>query len=141
MEIEVFLKTAIILGKIREDIAPESFQKALKSLKINTTTLLASTKNIECEEYVANRLRKQADHIFTFLDMEGIDPTNNLAEQQLRPAIITRKVSCGNRSVQGANSWQEICSLIITAKQQGKSFLDMLRDAFFHSNRSINFAK
>jgi hypothetical protein len=31
----------------------------------------------------------------TFLDHDGIDPTNNLAESQLRPAVIARKIFCG----------------------------------------------
>jgi transposase len=42
------------------------------------------------EEAVANRLRKQQDHPFTFLDYEAVDATNNLAERQLRPAVISR---------------------------------------------------
>jgi hypothetical protein len=33
----------------------------------------------------------------TFLDHDGIDPTNNLAESQLRPAVIARKIFCGSR--------------------------------------------
>ncbi len=32
----------------------------------------------------------------TFLDHDGIDPTNNLAERQLRPAVIARKIFCGS---------------------------------------------
>ncbi len=45
-----------------------------------------------------NNLNKQRDHLFTFLDHEGVDATNNLAERQLRPAVIARKISCGNKT-------------------------------------------
>ena len=37
---------------------------------------------------VWNRLTKQRDHLFTFLDYPHVDATNNLAERQLRPAVI-----------------------------------------------------
>ena len=50
------------------------------------------------EEKLRRRLRKQCDHLFTFLDHEAVDATNNLAERQLRPAVISRKLSCGNKT-------------------------------------------
>lgn len=36
---------------------------------------------------------KQLDHRFTFLDHPGVDATNNLAERELRAAVIARKLS------------------------------------------------
>ena len=42
--------------------------------------------------------------MLTFLDCEGVSPYNNHAEQQMRTAVHTRKVSQQNRSLQGAKS-------------------------------------
>jgi len=58
---------------------------------------LATPDNLE--EKVRRRLEKQQDHLFTFLDVEEVDATNNLAERQLRrpssrarsPAAIKRR--------------------------------------------------
>jgi hypothetical protein len=50
---------------------------------------------------VRKRLNKRRDHLFTFLDHDGVDATNNLAERQLRPAVIARKISCGNKTQKG----------------------------------------
>jgi hypothetical protein len=78
------------------------------------------------EERLRQRLRKQRDHLFTFLDHEAVDATNNLAERQLRPAVISRKLSCGNKTERGAGTWQVLASLAATCRQTGTSFADFL---------------
>ena len=78
------------------------------------------------EEKLRRRLRKQRDHLFTFLDHEAVDATNNLAERQLRPAVISRKLSCGNKTERGAGTWQVLASLAATCRQTGTSFADFL---------------
>ena len=75
------------------------------------------------EEAVRNRLHKQRDHLFTFLDHDGVDATNNLAERQLRPAVIARKISCGNKTPKGARTWQILTSLAATCTQRATSFI------------------
>src|SRR3954471_19679658 len=78
------------------------------------------------EEKLRRRLRKQRDHLFTFLDHDAVDATNNLAERQLRPAVISRKLSCGNKTERGAETWQVLASLAATCRQTGSSFADFL---------------
>lgn len=78
------------------------------------------------EEKLRRRLRKQRDHLFTFLDHEAVDATNNLAERQLRPAVISRKLSCGNKTERGAATWQVLASLAATCRQTSTPFADFL---------------
>ena len=87
------------------------------------------------EKKVRNRLRKQQDHLFTFLDHHAVDATNNLAERQLRPAVISRKLSCGNKTPNGANTWAILASLAATAQQQGDSFTEQVAHAMVLKNR------
>jgi transposase len=75
---------------------------------------------------VWNRLTKQRDHLFTFLDYPHVDATNNLAERQLRPAVIARKLSCGNKTVAGARAWETLASLAATCTQRRESFIDLV---------------
>ena len=75
---------------------------------------------------VWNRLTKQRDHLFTFLDYPHVDATNNLAERQLRPAVIARKLSCGNKTVAGARTWETLASLAATCTQRRESFIDLV---------------
>ena len=57
--------------------------------------------------------------LFTFLfDPTAIDATNWRAEQALRPAVVTRKVCGGNRSLVGAETQQILVSILRTAQQR-----------------------
>jgi transposase len=46
----------------------------------------------------AKSLLKHWDHPFTFLEQEGVEPTNNSAEQGIRPAVMWRKSCFGIQS-------------------------------------------
>lgn len=78
------------------------------------------------EDKLRQRLLKQRDHLFTFLDHAAVDATNNLAERQLRPAVISRKLSCGNKTARGARTWEVLTSRAATCRQTGVSFADFL---------------
>ena len=58
-----------------------------------------------------------------------VEATNNRAERQLRPAVISRKISCGNKTEQGANTWAVLVSLAATAAQKGDSFIAQVAQA------------
>ena len=55
---------------------------------------------------------------FTFLLDPSIDATNWRAEHALRPAVVTRKVSGGNRTVRGAYTQAVLASLLRTIAQR-----------------------
>ncbi|MDB6125560.1 MAG: hypothetical protein JWQ71_4553 [Pedosphaera sp.] len=59
----------------------------------------------------------------------GSGATNNLAERQLRPAVIARKVSCGNKTPQGAHTWEILASLAATCVQRCESFAQLVSQA------------
>src|SRR5690606_35088654 len=63
---------------------------------------------------LAHRLRKQRAHRFTFLYLDGVEPTNNRAERMLRPAVLTRKTGGCNRSPPGARIHEVLASLLVT---------------------------
>lgn len=97
-----------------------------QALDANADHLLGAPRAEALEEKLRQRLLKQRDHLFTFLDHDGVDATNNLAERQLRPAVISRKLSCGNKTERGARTWQVLASLAATCRQTGASFADFL---------------
>lgn len=65
------------------------------------------------------RLRRHAEDLFTFLDKTDLPFENNLAERSIRPAVIIRKNSYGNRSQQGADCQAVMMSVLRTLKQRG----------------------
>lgn len=58
-------------------------------------------------------------HIFTFLRIPGVPPTNNHAEQSLRHMVIFRKICFGTRSDSGLRTHSILPTLVQTAKRQG----------------------
>ena len=67
----------------------------------------------------AKRLIRHKNEILTFLYIKDIDPNNNHAEQQIRPDVIFRKITFGNRSYNGAENHSVIMSIIQTMKLNG----------------------
>ena len=46
------------------------------------------------------------DWLWTFLEVDGVEPTNNASERALRHAVIWRKLSFGTQSARAAASWR-----------------------------------
>jgi len=70
--------------------------------------------------------------LFTFLRRPGVPPTNNHAEQSLRPLVIFRKICFGNRSESGLKTHSILPSLVQTARRQDvhpREFLQTLLTA------------
>jgi len=71
-------------------------------------------------------------HLFTFLRIPGVPPTNNHAEQSLRHMVIFRKVCFGTRSDKGIKTHSILPTLVQTARRQGvhpREFLHILHTA------------
>lgn len=64
----------------------------------------------------AKRLKRHKGELLTFLYEKGIDYHNNHAEQQIRPDVIFRKITFGNRSLAGAENHSVLMTILQTAK-------------------------
>lgn len=126
-EVAGLLKAAMILGRLRGDLSPPQWAECRHHLDAKADALLLPVRADPTEERVANRLRKRREWLFTFLDYPGVEPTNNRAERALRPAVIARKLSCGNKTVRGKRTWEILASLAATCAQRGQDFVDFLR--------------
>lgn len=76
----------------------------------------------------ANRLARHKGEILTFLYIKDIDPHNNHAEQQIRPDVIFRKITFGNRSVSGAENHSVLMTILQTAKLNNMDPIKTLED-------------
>ena len=115
------LQTAMALQQ-----APGDGRALRAALETWADRLVATPPATPAEQAVGRRLAKQRDHLFTFLDHPGVDATNNLAERQLRPAVIARKLSCGNKTPRGAHTWEILTSLAATCTQRHQPFIDLV---------------
>ena len=76
----------------------------------------------------ARHLRRYEDQLFTYLDVPLLGATNNLAEQEIRPAVVVRKISAGNRTDAGAHAHEVLTTLCRTAERNGLFLPDLLPD-------------
>ncbi len=78
---------------------------------------------------LARSLIKQIDSLWVFLEVSGVDPTNNHAERVLRFGVLWRKRSKGTQSEKG-NRWVErILSFKQTCQMRSLSTFPLLVDA------------
>lgn len=122
-EIRLLLETAMAIKKV---FGTAELGK-LERLESWSQQLLTKPRPTGSEEAVRRRLFKQRDHLFEFLKHKEVEATNNRAERQLRPAVIARKLSCGNRTEKGAETWKILSSLAVTCKDRGESFNELLK--------------
>jgi len=78
---------------------------------------------------IADRLTRSMEGLFTFLEQPDVEPTNNMAEREIRPAVIIRKNSLGNRSEKGANCQAVLMSIYRTLKKRGLNPIDTVVEA------------
>lgn len=77
--------------------------------------------------------------LWTFVDVQGVELTNNAAERALRPAVIWRKISFGTQSAKGSRFVETLLSVIATCRQQGRDPFAYLTDAInarFHNKKA-----
>ena len=78
---------------------------------------------------LAARIQKHAGELFTFLWHDGVDPTNNHAEREVRPAVQMRKNSYQNASPSGAHTQAVLMTVLRTLKRRGLNPLQTLTTA------------
>lgn len=66
--------------------------------------------------------------LWTFVEREGVEPTNNHAERELRAFVLWRKRSFGAQSVRGDQFAERLMSVAHTARKQGRDVLAFLTD-------------
>ena len=67
--------------------------------------------------------------LWTFLDHEGVEPTNNASERSLRHAVIWRKLSFGTQSDGGNRFVETMLTVIETCRQQSQNVLEFVTTA------------
>jgi transposase len=74
-------------------------------------------------------LLKLEPALWTFTRVDGVEPTNNHAERQLRPAVLWRKNAFGCWSEAGCRFAERILTVVQTLRLQGRRSFDYLTQA------------
>lgn len=74
-------------------------------------------------------LLEREEALWRFAEVTGLEPTNNLAERMLRPAVIWRKKSFGSDSLGGCRYAERMLSVVGTLRLRGRDVLGYLAGA------------
>jgi transposase len=113
------LRDAMRLSERIDTMQPEDFKRRRTMLDTRLAKLCsANWADKDCRRLV-KRLSRCKDELFVFVDKNAVAADNNHAERQIRPAVVMRKNSYGNRSAQGAETQAVLMSLFRTLHMRG----------------------
>ena len=73
---------------------------------------------------MCQELHNHRDWLWTFVEITGIEPTNNVSERALRHAVIWRKLSFGTQSAAGSRFVETLLTVVETCRQQRRNAFD-----------------
>jgi transposase len=126
--VAALLRAAMRLKERRAKMSEHGYKVACGRIEAAMDRLLESHLTDPENAKLATQLKKHRESLFRFLYEEAVEATNNRAERALRPAVIARKLSAGNRTPRGARTHAVIASVVQTCRQQGKDFLAGVKD-------------
>ena len=75
---------------------------------------------------MCTELYQHRDWLWSFIEHEGVEPTNNTAERALRHAVIWRKLSFGTQSASGSRFVERMLTVIETCRLQHRNVFSYL---------------
>jgi transposase len=109
-----------------------AFQEVMQPVRRDVEALLEigelAVKQAKTRATCRNIL-KHKEALWTFVDQEGVEPTNNAAERALRRPVIWRRRSFGSQSEAGSRFLERIQTAVTSLRQQQRDVLDFLTQA------------
>jgi transposase len=114
------LRQALHVRDRRDAGALTAQQAAAEAIRLGAAidTLIAGRTRHPANRRLLNHLARERPALFTFLTTEGVQATNWRAEHAIRHAVLCRKTWGGNRTPNGATTWQILTSVLTTAAMQ-----------------------
>jgi transposase len=94
----------------------------LKALPIEQAFFRLAQRHLDARDKdvrnLAYALFVHNEHFFTFVHVDGVEPTNNSAERALRTAVQWRKIMFGTRSDEGERAVERLLTVVRTCQLQ-----------------------
>jgi transposase len=124
--------------KVRDGtLSRRAFQKQMRPIRARVEEyLLRGYFNARVSGF-CKELWEHRDRLWTFVDVDGVQPTNNAAEQALRHAVIWRKLSFGTQSASGSRFVERLLTVVETCRRQKRNAFTWLTEAVraHHNNQ------
>lgn len=110
----------------------QRFQTIAARLRREVKAALGGGQRGGCIQTAATcfEILKVEEGLWTFVRVEGVEPTNNASERALRHAVIWRRISGGTDSAHGSRFVERMLTVVATCRQQKRNVLDYLSSCF-----------
>jgi transposase len=107
------------------------FQTQMQPIQTRVGELLRQGAALTCikTRHTCENVLKLEVALWTFVRVEGVEPTNNSAERRLRRAVLWRRRSFGTQSQAGSRFVERVLTAVTTLRQQHRDVLDYLTEA------------
>ena len=113
--------------KVRDGtLSRHSFRRQMQPIRQRVDALLLRGYYNELTYGFCKELVEHGENLWTFIDTDGVQPTNNAAEQALRHAVIWRKLSFGTQSTSGSQFVERLLTVIETCRRQCRNVFSWL---------------
>lgn len=125
-------KDAVKLASQRDVLEESAYELAISRLERRAGEISQDEWGSADAQRLAKRIGKHSGELFTFLWHDNVDPTNNHAEREVRPAVQMRKNSYQNASQKGALTQAVLMTTFRTLRRRGHNPLTTLTQAVAH---------
>ena len=115
------------LQAVRDGLSELVLQRRLKELEQRLDALLQWKNPNDTLKKVIKKVRRQKEHILTFIKHEGAPSHNNYGEYIIKKGVVKRKMSGGSMSAEGVRAYASIQSVAMTCQLRGISFHRFLK--------------
>jgi transposase len=117
------------------DITDKQFKRQAAKIKNEILSIVNRQARHAAIQKVQDVFREKAERLYHWVEDRNVPADNNLAERELRPLVIARKISFGSQSDAGAKTREILMTVLHTLKKRTpevttafKSALDKLAE-------------
>lgn len=123
-------KLFVLWQKVRDGtLSRPAFSEQMKPIRAEVESLLLRGYFHARLHGFCKGLWEHRQNLWTFVEVEGVEPTNNAAEQALRQAVIWRKLSFGTQSAEGSRFVERLLTVVETCRRQKRDVFSWLIEA------------
>ena len=110
------LRQAMHLRTLR--LSRRDFRQQARHIRTEIERLVRASARHPAIQNIQNIFREKADRLYAWSENPRVPADNNLAERELRPLVIARKISFGSQSDTGAKTRETLMSVLLTLRKR-----------------------
>jgi transposase len=142
-QLRVTLQT--IFGELK-DITAKPFvkgerEKDYENMKPGVDAIVNANYEYSDTKRIQTRIRNQKYNVLTAILYPDVPLTNNLAERILRPMVVTRKMTGGSKSSEGAKTHAVNMSMVQTIQMRNQPLIPTLKEQLYNGTVAFHQAR